>query len=231
MNSLERMQITEWIRLTDSLGYQLETSTSLLYGKMTPKNVVLGVRWNNCTLCHGNLHRNLPENKEKSDNLFVVPFLQSFHPPKACILLYVFALTSLPLIPSLSLWSSHLLQLSSPPRHRSRAWHSPSFSQWSARAPEALSLSSAWSPSPSPRFTLKLWVSQSSVSSYLPLLSSARLIYLSLNRQSEGQIKTRDALRHTRTHRKRRVYRVNKPSWFLVAQTVRLQHSPPKFPR
>lgn len=47
-------------------------------------------------------------------------------------------------------------------------------------------------------------VSQSSVSSYLPLLSCAQLIYLSLNHQSERQIKTWVALRHVHTHTRKR---------------------------
>ncbi len=125
--------------------------------------------------------------------------------------------------PPVTLKFSSPAALSSPPCHCSWVWHSSSFPQWSACPPEAPSVSS-----PSPRFILKLWVSRSSVSFYLPLLSPARLIYLSLNRQSEGQIKTWNALRQA--HKERRGDCGNKPSWFLVAQTVWLQHRARKFP-
>ncbi len=72
--------------------------------------------------------------------------------------------------------SSHSLPVTPAALFSSWAWHSSSFSQWSARAPEALSVSSAGSPSPSPRFTLKNFESLSPlrhlISLCCPLLSS-----------------------------------------------------------
>lgn len=123
-------------------------------------------------------------------NLFVVAFLQPFPSFKH----QVFSRSSLPLhLPPVTPWRSPLLL---PPCHCSWAWHYSSFSQWSARPPEALSACAR----PIfccrlPPLHLILRLSLSSVLTYLPLLSSAQPIYPSLNHQTVRQMKTWDPLK------------------------------------
>lgn len=89
-----------------------------------------------------------------------------------------FSCVSLPLQVLLSLWSLRIAQLS--------------FSQWPCPSSRGSVFLFSW-------IALKLWASLSSVSSYLPLLSPAELVCLSLKHQSAARVRTGCALRHTNT--------------------------------